>query len=94
MAQAPVILKYIPFANLMIAAIGFSAGLAYMTDSNLLFDGASLGMHIPFERKCSIQTANGFLFPFKVLMLFALSTHATSVRPGKSIKHHVNQNGR
>ncbi|KAL1926479.1 hypothetical protein VTP01DRAFT_5808 [Rhizomucor pusillus] len=57
--QAPNILKYIPLANLFIAAVGFSAGLAHMTDANLLFDGASL-----------------------VLMLFALSTHATSVRPG------------
>ncbi|KAJ8653587.1 hypothetical protein O0I10_010734 [Lichtheimia ornata] len=60
--QAPKILKYIPFANLMIAAVGFSAGLAHMTDSNLLFDGASL-----------------------VLMLFGLSTHATSVRPGLDV---------
>ncbi|ORY93776.1 ER membrane protein SH3 [Syncephalastrum racemosum] len=60
--QAPNILKYIPLANLLIAAVGFSAGLAHMTDSNILFDGASL-----------------------VLMLFGLSTHATSVRPGLEV---------
>ncbi|CAO3635043.1 unnamed protein product [Mucor hiemalis] len=57
-ADAPDIIKYIPFANLMIAAVGFAAGLANMTDGNVLFDGASL-----------------------VLMLFALSTYATSVKP-------------
>ncbi|KAI7895975.1 ER membrane protein SH3 [Mucor mucedo] len=57
-ADAPDIIKYIPFANLMIAAVGFAAGLANMTDGNILFDGASL-----------------------VLMLFALSTYATSVKP-------------
>ncbi|KAI9470653.1 MAG: ER membrane protein SH3 [Benjaminiella poitrasii] len=56
--NAPDIIKYIPFANLMIAAVGFAAGLANMTDGNILFDGASL-----------------------VLMLFALSTHATTVKP-------------
>ncbi|KAI8141976.1 ER membrane protein SH3 [Fennellomyces sp. T-0311] len=61
-SQAPNILKYIPFANLMIAAVGFSAGLAHMTEANILFDGASL-----------------------VLMLFGLSTHATSVRPGLEV---------
>ncbi|KAF7728170.1 hypothetical protein EC973_006564 [Apophysomyces ossiformis] len=44
--QAPNILKYIPFANLMIAAVGFSAGLANMTDGNILFDGASLAMNV------------------------------------------------
>lgn len=27
----------------MIAAVGFAAGLANMTDGNILFDGASLG---------------------------------------------------
>ncbi|KAI7905039.1 ER membrane protein SH3 [Cokeromyces recurvatus] len=56
--NAPDIIKYIPFANLLIAAVGFAAGLANMTDGNILFDGASL-----------------------VLMLFALSTHSTTVRP-------------
>ncbi|KAL9554270.1 hypothetical protein PS6_003491 [Mucor atramentarius] len=56
--DAPDIIKYIPFANLMIAAVGLSAGLANMTDGNILFDGASL-----------------------VLMLFGLSTYATSVKP-------------
>ncbi|KAI7862501.1 ER membrane protein SH3 [Spinellus fusiger] len=56
--QAPDILKYIPFVNLIIAAFGFAAGLANMTDGNVLFDGASL-----------------------VLMLFGLSTYATSVKP-------------
>ncbi|KAI8367686.1 ER membrane protein SH3 [Radiomyces spectabilis] len=61
-SEVPNILKYIPFANLMIAAIGFSAGLANMTDSNILFDGASL-----------------------VLMLFGLSTYATSVKPALAI---------
>lgn len=30
----------------MIAAIGFAAGLANMTDGNILFDGASLGNSI------------------------------------------------
>ncbi|KAG0173919.1 hypothetical protein DFQ30_006551 [Apophysomyces sp. BC1015] len=60
--HAPNILKYIPFANLMIAAVGFSAGLANMTDGNLLFDGASL-----------------------VLMLFGLSTHASSVKPAMNV---------
>ncbi|KAI9314606.1 ER membrane protein SH3 [Dichotomocladium elegans] len=61
-SEAPNILKYIPFANLMIAAVGFSAGLAHMSDANILFDGASL-----------------------VLMLFGLSTHTTSVRPGLEV---------
>ncbi|KAI8076080.1 ER membrane protein SH3 [Thamnidium elegans] len=56
--DAPDIIKYIPFVNLLIAAIGLSAGLANMTDGNVLFDGASL-----------------------VLLLFALSTYATSVKP-------------
>lgn len=60
--DAPDIIKYIPFANLMIAAVGLSAGLANMTDGNILFDGASL-----------------------VLMLFGLSTYATSVKPGNKI---------
>ncbi|CAO3701827.1 unnamed protein product [Rhizopus microsporus] len=60
--HAPNIIKYIPFANLMIAAVGFAAGLANMTDGNILFDGASL-----------------------VLMLFALSTYASSVRPAMKI---------
>ncbi|KAI9278460.1 ER membrane protein SH3 [Phascolomyces articulosus] len=60
--QAPDILKYIPFVNLIIGAIGFSAGLAHFTEGNILFDGASL-----------------------VLMLFGLSTHATSVRPGLEV---------
>ncbi|KAI9496368.1 ER membrane protein SH3 [Zychaea mexicana] len=60
--QAPNILKYIPFVNLIIGAIGFSAGLAHFTEGNILFDGASL-----------------------VLMLFGLSTHATSVRPGLEV---------
>jgi hypothetical protein len=27
----------------LIAAVGFAAGLANMTDGNILFDGASLG---------------------------------------------------
>ncbi|KAI8054192.1 ER membrane protein SH3 [Gilbertella persicaria] len=57
--DAPDIIKYIPFINLLIAAVGFAAGLANMTDGNILFDGASL-----------------------VLMLFALSTYSTSVKPG------------
>ncbi|KAI8365022.1 ER membrane protein SH3 [Choanephora cucurbitarum] len=57
-ASAPDIIKYIPFINLMIAAVGFAAGLANMTDGNVLFDGASL-----------------------VLMLFAISTYSTSVKP-------------
>ncbi|KAI8991003.1 Shr3 amino acid permease chaperone [Mycotypha africana] len=56
--NAPDIIKYIPFVNLMIAAVGFAAGIANMTDGNILFDGASL-----------------------VLMLFALSTYATTVKP-------------
>ncbi|KAI9338646.1 ER membrane protein SH3 [Pilaira anomala] len=56
--DAPEIIQYIPFVNLLIAAVGLSAGLANMTDGNVLFDGASL-----------------------VLMLFALSTYATSVKP-------------
>ncbi|KAL9538443.1 hypothetical protein MBANPS3_010926 [Mucor bainieri] len=56
--DAPDIIKYIPFVNLLIAAVGLSAGLANMTDGNILFDGASL-----------------------VLMLFGLSTYATSVKP-------------
>lgn len=47
---------------MIIAAVGLSAGLANMTDGNILFDGASL-----------------------VLMLFALSTYATSVKPGKNL---------
>ncbi|CAO3632458.1 unnamed protein product [Cunninghamella blakesleeana] len=37
----PNILKYIPLINLFIGALGFSAGLANMTDGNILFDGAS-----------------------------------------------------
>ncbi|KAG0741968.1 hypothetical protein G6F57_010799 [Rhizopus arrhizus] len=57
--NVPNIIKYIPFANLLIAAVGFAAGLANMTDGNILFDGASL-----------------------VLMLFAISTYASSVKPG------------
>jgi hypothetical protein len=36
-------LKYVPIANLCIAATGFATGLLTMTDGNLLFDGASLG---------------------------------------------------
>lgn len=47
---------------MIIAAVGLSAGLANMTDGNILFDGASL-----------------------VLMLFALSTYATSVKPGTNL---------
>ena len=47
--HAPNIIKYIPFANLMIAAVGFAAGLANMTDGNILFDGASLG-----KRMCAV----------------------------------------
>jgi hypothetical protein len=43
--DAPDILKYIPFANLMIAAFGFAAGLATWTDGNILFDGAALGKY-------------------------------------------------
>ena len=35
--------KYVPFGNLILAAFGFAAGLANMTDGNILFDGASLG---------------------------------------------------
>ncbi|ORX62681.1 ER membrane protein SH3 [Hesseltinella vesiculosa] len=54
----PNILKYIPLANLFIGAMGFSAGLANMTESNALFDGASI-----------------------ILLLFAVSTYATSVKP-------------
>lgn len=42
--DAPDIIKYIPLVNLLIAAVGLSAGLANMTDGNILFDGASLGM--------------------------------------------------
>ncbi|KAL0080756.1 ER membrane protein SH3 [Phycomyces blakesleeanus] len=61
-AQAPDILKYIPFVNLLIAAFGFAAGLANMTDGNILFDGASL-----------------------VLLLFGLSTYATSVKPALKV---------
>ncbi|CAO0802054.1 unnamed protein product [Mucor circinelloides] len=38
----PNILKYVPIANLCIAATGFVTGLLTMTDGNLLFDGASL----------------------------------------------------
>ncbi|KAK4510948.1 uncharacterized protein ATC70_000057 [Mucor velutinosus] len=38
----PNILKYVPIANLCIAATGFATGLLTMTDGNLLFDGASL----------------------------------------------------
>ncbi|CAO3651157.1 unnamed protein product [Mucor fragilis] len=38
----PNILKYVPIANLCIAAAGFATGLFTMTDGNLLFDGASL----------------------------------------------------
>ncbi|KAI8982992.1 ER membrane protein SH3 [Pilobolus umbonatus] len=56
--NSPDLIKYVPFVNLLIAAFGFAAGLANMTDGNILFDGASL-----------------------VLMLFALSTFASTVRP-------------
>ncbi|KAI8334969.1 ER membrane protein SH3 [Chlamydoabsidia padenii] len=56
--EVPNILKYIPLVNLLIGAIGFSAGLANMTDGNMLFDGASI-----------------------VLLLFGISTYATSVKP-------------
>ncbi|CAO3695595.1 unnamed protein product [Rhizopus stolonifer] len=38
----PSILRYIPIANLAIAASGFATGLCTMTDGDLLFDGASL----------------------------------------------------
>lgn len=87
-AGAPDIIKYIPFANLMIAAVGFAAGLANMTDGNILFDGASLGTWFMkkertmpyFWKNCILK----FLFLTTVLMLFAISTYATSVKPGKS----------
>ncbi|KAI8081544.1 ER membrane protein SH3 [Halteromyces radiatus] len=57
-SEVPNILKYIPLVNLLIAAAGFSAGLANMTDGNMLFDGASI-----------------------VLLLFGISTYASSVKP-------------
>ncbi|KAI9303615.1 ER membrane protein SH3 [Cunninghamella echinulata] len=41
-SEVPNILKYIPLANLLVGALGFSAGLANMTDGNILFDGASV----------------------------------------------------
>lgn len=63
----------------MIAAVGFSAGLAHMTDSNLLFDGASLGKSMTHTFRDISQST----YLYSVLMLFGLSTHATSVRPGK-----------
>ncbi|KAI9276399.1 ER membrane protein SH3 [Sporodiniella umbellata] len=38
----PNILRYVPIANLIIAASGFATGLCTRTDGDILFDGASL----------------------------------------------------
>ncbi|KAI7853794.1 hypothetical protein BDC45DRAFT_144381 [Circinella umbellata] len=88
-SQAPEILRYIPIVNLFIGAVGFSAGLAHFTEGNILFDGASLGKVGLFNwgfLHLSI-IINNFLFHIYniVLMLFGLSTHATSVQPGLDV---------
>lgn len=66
----------------MIAAVGFAAGLANMTDGNILFDGASLGKN----KIGSFQKKKKAHFLYIVLMLFAISTYASSVRPGRNRK--------
>jgi hypothetical protein len=39
----------------MIAAVGFAAGLANMTDGNILFDGASLGKQNGNKKRVAIK---------------------------------------
>lgn len=51
-----------------------------MTDGNLLFDGASLGK----KRQKGICH---ILKQYVVLLFFGLTTHVTSVRPGRKKKY-------